>query len=84
MQYLIYSLVLQLSSCEGENWLHCLFDWFDYLRPIHQYFSNVGTCLDWLNQYLARINVSCSRTPYSDTGEVRTRNLSASSQALYY
>ena len=35
-----------------------------------------------LNQYLARINVSCSRTQHSDAGEVRTRT--HSSQALYH
>ena len=43
-----------------------------------------GTGLPGLNQYLARINVSCSRTQGSDDGEARTRRPSVSSQALYH
>ena len=39
-------------------------------RPSQQSFSNVGTGLPWLNQYQARINVSCERTQSSDAGEV--------------
>ena len=35
---------------------------FDSLRPSQQFVSYVGTGLLGLNQYLARINVSCSRT----------------------
>ena len=39
---------------------------FDYLRPSQQSFSYVETGLPGLNQYLARINVSCSRTQGCD------------------
>ena len=49
-----------------------------------QFFSYVGTGLPGLNQYQAKINVSCSRTQHSDAGEAWTRSLSASSQALYH
>ena len=35
---------------------------FDSLHPCQQSFSYVETGLPGLNQYLARINVSCSRT----------------------
>ena len=46
-----------------------------------QSFSYVGTGLPGLNQYLARINVSCSRTQRSKADEARTRGPSISSQA---
>ena len=36
-----------------------------------------------LSQYLARINVSCSRTQRSEAGDACTRSLSISSQARY-
>ena len=62
----------------------CLFVWFDSLHPSPQIFSYVGTGLPGLNQYQARINLSCSKTQHSDAGEARTSNLSVSSQALYY
>ena len=39
--------------------------------------------LPGLNQYQARINVSCSRTQRSDAGEALTLSPSVSSQALY-
>ena len=48
------------------------------------FFSYVGTGLPGFNQYLAGINVSCSRTQRSDAGESRTRGPSVSSQALYH
>ena len=48
-----------------------------------QSFSYKATGLPGLNQYYARINVSCSRTQSSDAGEARTRGPSVSSQALY-
>ena len=60
------------------------FVWFDYLHPSQQFFSYVGTGLPWLNQYLARINVSCSKTQSSDAGEAQTHNPSVSSKALYH
>ena len=48
---------------------HLLFGWtllwFDSLRPCQQFFSYIRTGLPGLNQYLARINVSCSRTQRS-------------------
>ena len=46
----------------------------DSLRPSQQSFSYVGTGLPGLNRYQARINVSCSRTQHSDTGEAGTRS----------
>ena len=49
-----------------------------------QSFSYVGTGLPGLNQYKARINVSCSRTQHSDAGKARTPDPSVSSQALYH
>ena len=47
---------------------------FDSLHPSQQSFSYVGTGPPGLNQYLEKINVSCSRTQCSDAGEARTRN----------
>ena len=49
------------------------------------FFSYVGTStkVPGLNQYKARINVSCSRTQRSDAGEARTCGVSFSNQALY-
>ena len=61
----------------------CLFCLFDSLRPSQQSFSYVGTSLPGLNQYYARINVSCSMTRRSDAGEARNRGpLVSSSQCL--
>ena len=37
--------------------------------PHQQSFSYAGMGLPGLNQYIARINVSCSRTQRSDAGE---------------
>ena len=62
----------------------CLFVWFDSLRHSQQFFSYAGTCLPGLNQYKARINVSCTSTEHSDPGEAWTFNPSVSSQALYH
>ena len=56
---------------------------FDSLCPSQQ-LSYVGRGLPGFNQYLAKINVSYSRTQCSDAGEAQTRNPSASSQALYH
>ena len=59
----------------------CLFCLFDSLRPSQQSFSYVGT--GGLNQYYAKINVSCSMTRRSDAGEARNRGpLVSSSQCL--
>ena len=49
-----------------------------------QSISYVGTGLPGLNQYYARINVSCSRTQRSDPGEARTWGPLVSSQALFH
>ena len=49
----------------------CLFVGFDSLCPSQQSFSYVGMGLPGFNQYLARINVSCSKTQGSDAGEAR-------------
>ena len=59
------------------------FVWFDSLCPSQQFFSYVGTGLPGLNQYQARINVSCSRTQHRDASEARTWGPSVSSQVLY-
>ena len=60
-----------------------LFVWFDYLRPSQQSFSYVGTGFSGLNQYYARINVSCSMTQRSEADEARNRGpLVSSSQCL--
>ena len=40
--------------------------------------------LPGLNQYYARINMSCSRTHCSDAGEARTRGPLVLSQAFYH
>ena len=49
-----------------------------------QSFSYKGMDLPRSNQYLARINVSCSRTQRSDAVEAGTRGSSVSSQGLYH
>ena len=64
-------------------WLFCLI-WYESLHPSRQFFSYVGTGLPRLNQYQARINVTCSSIQHSDAGEALTRGPSVSSQALYY
>ena len=65
--------------------MFCLFVCLIWFFTSHQQsFNYKGTDLPWLNQYLARINVSCSRTQHSDAGEARTRGPLVSSQALYH
>ena len=56
----------------------------DSLCPSQQFFSYVWTGLPGLNQYLAKINMSFSRTQHSDTGEAWTHNPSVLSQALHH
>ena len=56
---------------------------FYSLRPSQRYFSYVGTVLPVLKKYLARINVSCSRTQYNDTDEARTLGPSVSSEVKH-
>ena len=42
---------------------------FYSLRPSQQLFNKVATDLPGMNKYLARNNVSCSRTQHSDSSE---------------
>ena len=60
----------------------CLIDWF--FTSQQQLFSDVGTTLPGLHQYLARINVSCPWAQRSGADQARTRGPSVSSQALYH
>ena len=46
----------------------CLFVWFDSLRSINNLSVMKEKALPGLNQYSARINMSCSRTQRSDAG----------------
>ena len=62
-----------LTRLEGYAGSSELKDHYNAIKPI-----------PGLNQYKARINVSCSRTQRSDTSEARTCNPSFSSQALYH
>ena len=56
-----------------RNWIKrnilVIFVCFDSLCPSQEFFSYVGTGLPGLNQYSARIKVSCSRTQHSVAGE---------------
>ena len=75
------SNTLPLSHCAPTYLGLCV--WFDSLRSINK-LSYIGTGFPGLNQYWARINLSCLRTQGSDAGEARTRGPSVSSQALYH
>ena len=79
----ILFVILSIPQTHAILLFFCLI-WFDSLHPSQQFISYVGTALPWLNQYLARINVSCSRTQCSDASEAQTHSPSVSSQALYY
>ena len=46
--------------------------------------SEIRTGIPGLNQYQARINVSCSRTQHNEAGEAQTRGPLRSSQGLYH
>ena len=61
-----------------------MFVWLYSLRPSQLFYSYVLTGLPVLNQYLAMVNVSCSKTQPNEAGEARIRNPSVSSQALYH
>ena len=61
-----------------------IFVWFDSLHPRQQFFSFVGMGLPGLNQYLARINVSCSRTTRQWRRLGSNPRPLVSSQALYH
>ena len=62
----------------GRNWHGPILLWAEMTR------NHVKTGLPGLNQYLARINVPCSRTQRSDTSEAQTRSPLVFSQALYH
>ena len=64
---LYFPVNIIFQSCREESsWVEpVLFVWFDSLCPSQQSFSYVGRGLPGLNQYQARINVSCSRTHYA-------------------
>ena len=57
------SLNSDIKSKTKSSWPagFCLLVWFDSLRPSEHFFSYVGTGLQGLNQYKARINVFCSK-----------------------
>ena len=65
-------LWLMIMICREPDPSNVLFVWFDSLRPSQQFSSYVWMGLPGLNQFWARINVSCSRTQHSDAGEGRT------------
>ena len=54
--------VLIIRYLKSKVRLFVLFDMIWFFTSHQQTFSYVGTGLPWLNQYKARINVSCSRT----------------------
>ena len=80
--YQMELVVLSLSW--AFIYMYNSFVWFDSLCPSQQPFSYVGMGLPGLNQYKARINVSCSWTQGSDASEARTHNPSVLCQALYH
>ena len=80
---LIYHVVHEFSYCLILTMLS-LFLWFYSLHPSQQFFSYVWKGLPVLNQYKARINVSCSRALCSDASKVRTGIPSISNQAFYH
>ena len=55
-----------------------------FFKSHQQSFSYLGTGLPGLNQYSARIDVSCSRTQCSDADEARTHGPAVLSQALHH
>ena len=72
-----------LQIIGGAFWVKAFVCLILFFTSHQQSCSYVGTGLPVLNQYLVRINVSCSRTQRSDAGEARIRRPSVSSQALY-
>ena len=76
----LISWLLKLCYLHQIPW----FVWLYSLHPSQQFFSYVGIGLPGLNQYYAGIDVFCSRTQCSATGEDRTPDLSFLSQALYH
>ena len=67
---------------------NCFKDWSQSTNLIlYVTVNNFQLCRDgtsWAEpgEYLAGINMSCSRTQHSDAGEAQTRNSSISRQAL--
>ena len=79
-----YLIVLTFCFYSSQNKL-LSFVWFDsfFYVPVNSFYL----CWDgssWVEQALTWINVSCSSTKHSDTGEAQTRNPLISSQALYH
>ena len=61
----------------------CLFVLFVAFRLSQHFFSHVGS-FSWVEPVLSNENdVSCSRTQHRAPGEIRTRNLTIKSPALY-
>ena len=81
---LLHCLKAQIIKYFDPNHSMILFGWFDSLCPSQQFFSYVRMDIPGLNQYLTRINVSCSRIQHSNAGEAWTCFPSVSSQALYH
>ena len=52
--------------------------------PINNFSVKLGQVFLVFNQYVARVNVSCSRTQHSDASQARTGSPLVSSQALYH
>ena len=76
--YVVFD-IMNTHDLEHTLRLYVCLIWF--FTSHQQSFSYVGTGLPGWNQYTAKINVSCSRTQCSDTGEARTL---VSSQVLYH
>ena len=73
--FCLFDLILYVPSTFFQLCRDGFFFVFVALRPKSTAMviaGHVGMDLPGLNQYLARINVSCSRTQCSDTGEAQT------------
>ena len=71
-----------LLPCSRSRFLQILFDLILYVPSTIFQLCRDGS--PGLNQYLARINVSCPRTKHSDASEVWARSPSFLSQAPYH
>ena len=65
----------------GDGGVAGLFDLNLYVQ-VNNFLSYVRTGLPGLNQYLARIIVSCSRTQHYETGKARDHSPSVLSHSL--
>ena len=68
----------KFGTAPDSRCLFCLFDLILFC-PSQQSFSYAGTGLPGLNQYFAKIKVSCSMTRRSDDGEAQNRGFFVSS-----